>query len=136
VQLVIADTSPIDYLILIGHIDILPALFDKVILPSIVLDELTAGPPLIRQWIAHRPRWVEVHKTTSPHREASGARLDAGAEDAIALAVELQADLLLMDDREGDSRQEQRFDRYRNVRCRRPRRTAWSSRPNLKRALP
>jgi predicted nucleic acid-binding protein len=32
VRLVIADTGPVNYLILIGHIDILPALFDKVIL--------------------------------------------------------------------------------------------------------
>ena len=42
-QLVIADTSPINYLILIEHIDILPALFEKVILPSVVRDELTAS---------------------------------------------------------------------------------------------
>jgi predicted nucleic acid-binding protein len=33
VQLVIADTGPVNYLILIGHIDVLPALFEKVILP-------------------------------------------------------------------------------------------------------
>jgi predicted nucleic acid-binding protein len=35
VQLVIADTGPVNYLILIGHIDVLPALFEKVILPAI-----------------------------------------------------------------------------------------------------
>jgi hypothetical protein len=34
VQLVIADTGPINYLVLIGHIGILPALFRKVILPA------------------------------------------------------------------------------------------------------
>ena len=37
-QLVIADTGPINYLILIGHIDILPTLFQKVILPAVVRD--------------------------------------------------------------------------------------------------
>jgi hypothetical protein len=36
VQVVIADTSPLNYLILIGHIDILPRLFSNVILPSAV----------------------------------------------------------------------------------------------------
>jgi len=36
VRLVIADTSPINYLLLIGHIDIVPALFEKVILPAAV----------------------------------------------------------------------------------------------------
>ncbi len=34
-QLVIADTGPINYLILIGHIGILPALCEKVILPAV-----------------------------------------------------------------------------------------------------
>ena len=35
-RLVIADTGPVNYLVLIGNIDLLPALFDKVILPSAV----------------------------------------------------------------------------------------------------
>jgi predicted nucleic acid-binding protein len=67
VQLVIADTGPVNYLILIGHIDILPALFEKVILPSGVRDELTAAPLLIRQWVTDPPSWVEVRKTTTPY---------------------------------------------------------------------
>ena len=39
-KLVIADTGPINYLLLIGHIEILPELFEKVILPSSVKDEI------------------------------------------------------------------------------------------------
>jgi predicted nucleic acid-binding protein len=54
VRLVIADTSPINYLLLIGHIDIRPALFDKVILPAAVWDELKhpKAPPVVRSWVA------------------------------------------------------------------------------------
>jgi predicted nucleic acid-binding protein len=100
VQLVIADTGPINYLILIGHIDILPALFDHVILPAAVRDELTAGPALVRDWIAHSPSWIEVRQAI-PFHEASLEALDAGEEDAIRLALAIRADLLLMDDREG-----------------------------------
>jgi predicted nucleic acid-binding protein len=37
VRLVISDTGPINYLVLIGHIDILPVLFEKVIMPVAVL---------------------------------------------------------------------------------------------------
>ena len=38
--LVVADTGPINYLILIGEIDILPKLFDQIVIPSSVLAEL------------------------------------------------------------------------------------------------
>ena len=102
-QLVIADTGPVNYLILIGHIDILPVLFQKVILPSVVRDELTNAPPLVQNWIADPPPWVEIRQTSQHFHDVSLGNLDAGEEDAIALAVELHADLLLMDDREGVS---------------------------------
>ena len=99
-QLVIADTGPINYLILIGHIDILPALFHKVILPSAVRDELVDAPLSVRDWIATPPTWVEVRQTHHAH-DLAREKLDAGEEEAIALAIELHADLLLMDDRDG-----------------------------------
>lgn len=99
-QIVIADTGPVNYLILIGHIDVLPALFQKVILPSSVRDELTAAPVLVKNWIARPPSWIDVRKSV-PVYDPAMENLDAGEEEAIALAVELHADLLLMDDREG-----------------------------------
>jgi len=68
VRLVIADTSPINYLILIGHIDILPSLFEKVILPFVVRDELTVASPSVRLWMADPPPWLEVRKTTNFHQ--------------------------------------------------------------------
>ncbi|MGA8026677.1 MAG: hypothetical protein WB992_05985 [Bryobacteraceae bacterium] len=101
--LVIADTGPINYLLLIGHIEILPALFKNVILPSVVRDELANpnAPLPVRNWIANRPFWVDVRETADFIEDASLKRLDAGEGAAILLAVELHADLLLMDDREG-----------------------------------
>ena len=39
-MIVIADTSPINYLILIGAINILPALYQKIVVPTAVYDEL------------------------------------------------------------------------------------------------
>jgi predicted nucleic acid-binding protein len=105
VQLVIADTGPINYLILIGHIDILPALFERVILPAVVRDEMKhrKAPTAVQQWIADPPTWAEVRPTikfiVTP--DPSHQKLDPGEEDAIALAVELHADLILIDDRDG-----------------------------------
>lgn len=101
-RLVIADTSPINYLLLIGHIDILPALFERVILPAAVRDELShpKAPSLVRNWIAAPPPWVDVRPVPDGHDPALEA-LDAGEEAAILLAIDLRADLVLMDDEEG-----------------------------------
>ena len=99
-KVVIADTAPINYLVLIGHVEILPKLFEKVVLPSAVKDELSnpETPTTVRKWIAAPPQWLEI-------RHAGGlegvSSLGAGETEAIALALELRADLLLMDDRRG-----------------------------------
>jgi predicted nucleic acid-binding protein len=106
VRLVIADTGPINYLILIGSIDLLPVLFEKVILPSAVRAELTDpdAPPSVRGWIADPPAWLDVHETLSPQfDQASAEGLDEGETAAIALAISLDADLLLMDERKSVS---------------------------------
>jgi predicted nucleic acid-binding protein len=62
VRLVIADTGPIHYLILIGHINILPKLFERVVIPSIVLAELSheLAPASVQRWAAAAPAWLEV----------------------------------------------------------------------------
>ena len=100
-QLVIADTGPVNYLVLIGWIDILPALFETVIFPSTVRDELADPdtPRVVRGWVSDLPAWPKVHDMSTPGN--STAELGAGETAAIALAVELRADLLLMDDRRG-----------------------------------
>ena len=102
-QLVVADTGPINYLLLIEQIEILPALFGKVILPSVVRDEMARpkAPLMVRSWIANTPLWVEVRSAAVHFSDASLRRLDAGEGAAISLALEIEADLLLMDDREG-----------------------------------
>lgn len=99
-RLVIADTGPIHYLILIGHIDILPRLFDRVVLPSIVLAELSheLAPASVKRWAAAAPAWLEVAESPAVTLSAG---IHKGEAAAIALACRLHADLLLMDDRRG-----------------------------------
>lgn len=61
-RLVIADTGPVNYLILIGHIDLLPRFFLKVVLPTAVQHELMdiKSPAEVRNWIARPPEWLEI----------------------------------------------------------------------------
>lgn len=101
---VIADTGPIHYLVLIGHSEILPALFEKVIIPSVVYDELVRAeaPDAVRTWIQAPPPWLEVQTPPSrPFDDTSLEGLDDGEKAALALAESLGADLVLMDDRDG-----------------------------------
>jgi predicted nucleic acid-binding protein len=95
VRLVIADTGPINYLVLIGNIDLIPVLFDTVILPSAVQVELLDpdAPPSVRSWIADPPAWLHVQET--PRRasgQVSAEGLDEGEAAAIDLAISLHAD--------------------------------------------
>jgi predicted nucleic acid-binding protein len=98
-MIVIADTTPLNHLILIEQIDLLQVLYGRVIVPQAVLSELQAQatPPKVKAWISKRPAWLEVNRTVLV-TDPGLARLDPSEHDAIVLAQELGADLLLMDD--------------------------------------
>jgi predicted nucleic acid-binding protein len=102
VRLVIADTGPINYLVLIGQINVLPLLFDKIVLPTVVQSELSdpLAPPSVRRWISNAPPWLEIAKSPATTRSVG---IHPGEAAAIDLAVSLHADLLLIDDRAGVS---------------------------------
>ena len=61
-RLVVADTSPLRYLIQIGQIDLLPRLFESIYLLLVVADELghPSAPPASRAWMQQAPGWLEV----------------------------------------------------------------------------
>jgi len=52
---VIADTSPINYPILIGEAEILARLYHRIVMPEEVFAELIddGAPPEVRQWTKH-----------------------------------------------------------------------------------
>lgn len=98
-MIVVSDTSSICYLILIGEVEVLPLLFGRVIIPPSVRDELTApgAPEEVRAWIDSSPEWLEVQPVRSvPSSITPG--LHAGERDVLALANELGADLVILDD--------------------------------------
>jgi len=100
--LVVADTSPIFYLLTIGHIDILPQLFGTVLIPEAVYRELShpAAPTEVRMWSVRLPLWVEVRPAPDMD-DVELQSLGAGERAAIALALSMRADLLLIDERKG-----------------------------------
>lgn len=102
-MIVVSDASPLIALATVGQLDLLRALYGRVAVPVVVYQEVTEvrpaapGAAIIRaaKWIAVRP--VEDRVLV----DALSLNLDAGEAEAIALAVETNADLLLMDERRG-----------------------------------
>ena len=96
-MIVVSDTSPLNYLVLIDATDLLPALFDRVVIPAAVVEELRApeAPEIVRTWLATPPSWLEVR---SPESEVESLALGRGEREAITVASELAA-LCLIDDK-------------------------------------
>ena len=100
-MIVVSDTTPLNYLILIGQIDLLHRLYGQVIIPTTVATELQhlRAPAPVREWIGSPPAWLEIRDVDIA--EESGTLLDAGEVAALVLAELFNANILLMDDRKG-----------------------------------
>jgi len=103
--IVVSNTSPIINLAVVGQLDLLKMLYNKVIIPQAVFREITidgVGQPGAVE--TQKLGWIESKPVSDRAFTIALLReLDAGEAEAIALAVELGADLLLLDERRGRS---------------------------------
>lgn len=85
-------------LVNIGHLEVLPKLFGNVVIPPAVAQELASPsrPQAVRDFAAAPPAWL---KTQRPSFIQPIAELHPGETEALSLALELQADLVLIDER-------------------------------------
>jgi predicted nucleic acid-binding protein len=102
---VVSDMSPLHYLVLIDSDRVLPLLYGRVFTPPAVIDEMTAPstPVVVRQWADSPPEWLKIVEPANIEdipRLGSGRR-GAGEKAAIALAREIGADILFIDDKKG-----------------------------------
>ena len=98
-MIVICDASALNYLCRIGHIEVMRSLFGKVVLPPAVVAEMSrqSTPESVRSFIASLPNWLEID--AAAQIEPSLAKLGAGEREVISLAIELHADLVIIDDK-------------------------------------
>jgi uncharacterized protein len=103
--IVISDTSPLSGLAIIGKLSLLQVLYGQIVIPEAVASELRRGgqdDPRIAQVL--KLSWIATKPSTN-HRLISELqtiyKLDRGESEAIALALELNADALLIDERLG-----------------------------------
>ncbi len=101
-MIVISDTSPLNYLILLDADHVLPKLFGQVIVPPQVLAEMqhVKSPQKTKAWATKPPAWLEVR---APQKFQVLEGLDDAESAAIAIAQELHADRLLIDERDGNA---------------------------------
>jgi len=102
-MIVVSDTSALSNLALVGHLWLLEAIYQIVIIPDVVASELAAASnPTISAIL--RLTWIQTQSLTNSQLADQLQQewgLDAGEANAIALAFELQADDLLIDERLG-----------------------------------
>ena len=100
-KVVVADSSPLNYLILIGSVDVLHRLYSAIVVPQLVVAELTdpAAPQHVRAWAVSLPDWIDVRVTVVNDTEM--LHLDPGERAAITLAQSEPGALLLIDDAAG-----------------------------------
>jgi predicted nucleic acid-binding protein len=103
---IVCDTSVLSYLILIDEVEVLPALYGEVLIPEEVAAELRhpQGPKALRTWMEALPGWLQVE--ASNHRLGSDVEdvlrtLDPGERAAIRLAADMDASLIVMDEKAG-----------------------------------
>ena len=97
---VVSNTTPLNYLVLIGRAEILKALYERVVIPHAVFTELTSirAPDKVRAWVASNPGWLAVERAPG----VIDSDLDAiqiGEREAILLAELIRADFIVLDDR-------------------------------------
>ena len=102
-MIVVADSGPLHYLILLDQTELLARFYGQVIVPEAVLRELTSGrtPQPVREWLSKPPSWLRVQAVPSSQLELVTDDLDLGEREAIVLAHLLRADLLLIDEISG-----------------------------------
>ena len=105
-MIVVSDTSPITNLAAIGQLDLLRQLYTTIVIPVAVYNEMVAvGKPVPGAIEVQTLSWIQTQIIANPQSvidvQISYDNIDLGEAEAIILALELKADLLLMDERRG-----------------------------------
>src|SRR5438270_890148 len=99
-MIVVADTTPLRYLVYIQEEHVLPQIFGTVYAPPAVMRVELQGrrtPDVVRQWAQSPPQWL-IERAPNQIDETLPSNLHRGEVEAISLARELKAGLLLVDD--------------------------------------
>ncbi|MCL1950537.1 MAG: DUF3368 domain-containing protein [Turicibacter sp.] len=104
-MIVVSDTTPIISLIRVDKLNLLEKLFDTIVIPEKVFEELTLNPEYGREAeLVRKTSFLEIVPVTNQKAVAilmKATNLDIGESEAIVLSEELAADVILMDEKKG-----------------------------------
>ncbi|MCC5634964.1 DUF3368 domain-containing protein [Nostoc sp. CHAB 5844] len=105
-MIVVSDTSPITNLAAIKQLDLLQKLYAQIIIPAAVYNEMVSVDQLVPGAVEVQTfAWIQTQTVRNLQQviiiQESQENIDLGEAEAIALALELNADLVLMDERRG-----------------------------------
>src|SRR5690606_11849499 len=99
-RIVVSDTTAITHLAKIDALDILHKLYGEVLIPEAVASELAqvkrTQPGALQVLNSHWIKTVKIRNKAIVEKLAR--RLDIGESEAIALSIELNADILIIDE--------------------------------------
>ncbi|MBB5064383.1 DUF3368 domain-containing protein [Granulicella mallensis] len=101
-MIVVADTSPLNYLVQMGKEVLLHEIYGSVIVPPAVVSELrhAGAPDVVRNWAFCLPDWVTIDSIFNMDKTLPVV-LGQGEREAISLAIKLSATFVLLDDGAG-----------------------------------
>lgn len=99
-SLVVINTTPVIALSIIGQLELLHLLYVEVLMPPAVEGEILAGGPKgVGREEVFAAAWIKVTPLEDPRRADLLADLDRGEAEVIALALEKNCDLVIIDER-------------------------------------
>lgn len=101
--IVVSNTSPIINLACVDKLGLLNQLYGKIAIPKAVQQEITVkGSGQAGSKEVQTLKWIDVKSVSNQELvKALKVELDDGESETIALATELKASLILMDERRG-----------------------------------
>jgi predicted nucleic acid-binding protein len=98
-EVVISNTSPLQYLYQVGQFALLPRLYQQVTIPPAVVQELADGAALgVALPVLPEVAWLQVQAPSATQVWRVASTLGAGEREALALVLETPNALLLLDD--------------------------------------
>ncbi|WP_457641817.1 DUF3368 domain-containing protein [Persephonella sp.] len=98
---VVSNTTPLLSFIKLNRLDILQEIYQRIYIPEAVYKEIETGKGKYYKDIS-KENWIIIKKVKNKNLvEKYTEFIDIGEVEAIALSLEIKANLLLIDDRKG-----------------------------------